>query len=97
MTNDKIKHYTPKLAYKEAKESFNWREYVQKFIDKYVAKAVKEAKMQCVVSIKKPDDFNYAEATNACIKACCDLGWECNEGGNISGIGNIDLILNWNK
>lgn len=97
MTHNKIEHYTPELAYKKAKESFNWRKYVQPFIDKYVAEAVKEAKMQCVVCIRKPDNYDYDEATNACIKACCDLGWECNKSSNTSGIGYIDVILNWDK
>lgn len=94
MTCDKIKHYTPELAYKESKASFNWREYVQTFIDKYVAEAVKDAKMQCDVCIRKPDNYDYDESTNACIKACRELGWECIPSSKHS-IGSIYVILNW--
>ena len=49
------------------------------------------------VCIRKPDNYDYKEATNACIKACRELGWECNQSRNTSGIGNIDVILNWDK
>lgn len=96
MTCDKIKHYTPELAYKEAKASFNWREYVQPFIDEYVAEAVKEAKMQCDVCIRKPDNYDYEEAEKACQKACSELGWNVFQSSKHS-LGSIYVLINWEK
>ena len=93
---EETKHYTPQLALKESKEHFNWREYAQIAIDKYVAEAVKDSRTKTQVEFYKPDKFDYDETREHLIKACQELGWEVTPSQRRS-FGCIYLDIDWSN
>lgn len=89
-----IKHYTPELAREETKKAFNWREYVQRPIDEYVCKAVKEARYKVCVEFRKPSEFSYESALEHIKDAVKELGWNY-EPSDRTSLGHLYLIICW--
>lgn len=89
-------HYTPEIAITKAKEAFNWRDYIQKYIDKYVDIAVKDAKFTTYVEIPKPERFNYDETIEHVLKAARQLGWRCDLSSKLV-IGYVYIDLFWDE
>ena len=94
--NKEIKHYTPEMARKESKNAFNWRDYIQPYIDKYVSEACKQAKYNATICIHKPDDFCYNDATEKILEAARSLGWIAAPSGRTSP-GSIYIELMWDE
>lgn len=95
MTNENVKHYTPQMAREESKDAFNWRDYVQEAIDEYVPKAVKDAKYEVDVQIRKPENFDYKETLEHVQIALEQLGWGHKPSSRNSGIGNVNIKVCW--
>lgn len=86
-------HYTPEIARIKAKEAFNWRDYIQPYIDKYVDIAVKDAKFTTYVEIPKPERFDYDETREHVLNAARQLGWRCAPSSrSVIGYAYIDLF-----
>lgn len=100
MTQQELKdnefHYTPEIARTKAKEAFNWRDYIQKYIDKYVDIAVKDAKFTTYVEIPKLERFNYDETIEHVLIAARQLGWHCAPSSK-SVIGYVYIDLFWDE
>jgi len=97
MTEENVKHYTPQMAREESKAAFNWRDYVQKAIDEYVPKAVKDAKYEVDIAVTKPSQYDYHETLEHVQTALEQLGWKHRPSRKNSGIGCVDITVSWEE